>query len=251
MYQYTCPSCKVVLKRQEPIPAGKKIKCPKCEHIFAVPATTSGQQTVAATRAKGSEADSPKAAPAKTTKDDDDWAKNPYRVITDAEEDDTVKAEKQRAAAGIVLDRFKKSKRGPALAKVVVPSNIMLATGIILGAISIIVFIVGLFPIVFKSYYLDTPEFKKLSEAKLEEEWQKIVVSRVIIMVGAACSLIYAGIICVGAFKMRTLESYTWAMIAAVLTTLSVAFIVGLWNIMTLRDKAVIEGFAEEPPPPI
>lgn len=250
MYQYTCPSCKVVLKRQEPIPAGKKIKCPKCEHIFAVPATT-GQRTTAAAAAKGPEGNSPKAATTKPAQDDDDWSKNPYRVITDAEEDDTVKAEKQRAAAGIVLDRFKKSKRGPALAKVVVPSNIMLATGIILGAISIIAFIVGLFPIVFKSYYLDTPEFKKLSESQLEEEWQKIVVTRVIIMVGAACSLIYAGIICVGAFKMRTLESYTWAMIAAVLTTFSVAFIVGLWNIVTLRDKAVIEGFAEEPPPPI
>lgn len=251
MYQYVCPSCNVVLKRQDPIPAGKKIKCPKCEYIFAVPAAPTGQKMAAAAGAKAPEANKPKGPATKATQEDDDWAKNPYRVLTDAEEDDTVKAEKQRAAAGIVLDRFKKSKRGPALSKVVVPSNIMLATGILIGTVAIIAFIVGLFPIVFKSYYLDTPEFKKLSGEKLEEEWQNIVVTRVIIMAGAAASLIYAGIICIGAFKMRTLESYTWAMIAAILTTLSVAFIVGLWNIMTLRDQAVIEGFAEEPPPPI
>jgi uncharacterized membrane protein YqjE len=127
----------------------------------------------------------------------------------------------------------------------------MLATGILLGAAAIVTFIVGLFPIVFKSYYLDVPEYKKLSASQLEEKWQEIVRIRVIIMAGAVATMVYAGIICIGAFKMRTLESYTWAMIAAVLTTLSVAFIVGIWNLKTLREKAVIEGFAEEPPPPI
>jgi|DewCreStandDraft_4_1066084.scaffolds.fasta_scaffold127098_1 DNA-directed RNA polymerase subunit RPC12/RpoP len=245
MYQYICPSCHITLKRAEAIPAGKKVKCPKCQHIFAVPASQSTAKVVSAPAAKSKE------APPKANPDDDDWSKNPYRVLADDDEDDTVKAEKQRAAAGIVRDRFEKSKRGPALGRVVVPSNIMLATGILLGAAAIVTFIVGLFPIVFKSYYLDVPEYKKLSESQLEEKWQEIVRIRVIIMAGAVATMVYAGIICIGAFKMRTLESYTWAMIAAVLTTLSVAFIVGIWNLKTLREKAVIEGFAEEPPPPI
>ncbi len=251
MYEYACPSCNIVLKRQEPLPAGKKVKCPKCQHIFAIPNAPIAEKAKSPAPKPAAKPAAAETKAAKPVSDDDDWAKNPYRVLADTNEDDTVKAEKQRAAAGIVLDRFKKSKRGPALAKVVVPSNIMLATGILLGAIAIVVFIVGLFPIVFKSYYLDTPEFKKLSESQLAEEWNKIVITRVIIMVGAAATLIYAGVICVGAFKMRTLESYAWAMVAAVMTALSVAFIVGLWNLMTLRDKDVMEGFAEEPPPPI
>jgi uncharacterized Zn finger protein (UPF0148 family) len=244
MHQYTCPACGVTLKRQEPIPAGKKVKCPKCQEIFTIPAEQKAKAAVPSTG-------KPPNSAAKAHQEDDDWAKNPYHVVWDDSEDETVKAEKQRAAAGIVRDRFEKSKRGPALAKVVVPSNAMLAAGIIQGAAAVLAFIIGLFPVVFKSYYLDTPEYKKLSEAQLAEEWQKIVTVRIIIMAGAAAALVYSGIICAGAFKMRTLESYTWAMVAAIMTTLSIAFIVGLWNLVTLRDEAVIEGFAEEPPPPI
>ena len=35
MHSYTCPKCKTILKRQEPVPPGKKMKCPKCQKIFA------------------------------------------------------------------------------------------------------------------------------------------------------------------------------------------------------------------------
>ena len=34
MHQYTCPSCNAVLKREAPVPAGKKIRCPKCESVL-------------------------------------------------------------------------------------------------------------------------------------------------------------------------------------------------------------------------
>jgi predicted Zn finger-like uncharacterized protein len=33
-----CPSCQVTLKVADSLPAGKKIRCPKCDHGFAVPA---------------------------------------------------------------------------------------------------------------------------------------------------------------------------------------------------------------------
>src|SRR5262249_14357916 len=33
-----CPDCGAVLKLADPVPAGKKIKCPKCTSVFAVPA---------------------------------------------------------------------------------------------------------------------------------------------------------------------------------------------------------------------
>src|SRR5438128_871220 len=31
---FPCPACRVVLKPTQPVPPGKKIKCPKCGHIF-------------------------------------------------------------------------------------------------------------------------------------------------------------------------------------------------------------------------
>src|SRR3954469_3319437 len=100
MHQYTCPKCKTILKRQEPVPEGKKIKCPKCETIFA-PAVS---------------------ASAKARDEEEEYSRNPYAVAEDKEEEDTARAEKQRAAMGIVKDRYKKSKRGPAQAKVVQPA---------------------------------------------------------------------------------------------------------------------------------
>jgi hypothetical protein len=112
-------------------------------------------------------------------------------------------------------------------------------------------FVVGIFPIAFKSYYLDSPKYKKMDAAQLQLEWEDIVVQRIIIMSGAVVGFIFAALICVGAFKMRTLESYGWAMTGAILTTLlgGVFIVIGIWCIITLRDKDVIAGFAEEAPP--
>lgn len=237
MHQYNCPNCKTVLKRAQPVPAGKKIKCPKCEKIFAPPA-------VAMAAAK------PASAP---KKDDDEDFKNPYLVREEEEEEDTVKAEKQRAAAGIVKDRFKKSKRGPAQAKINGPAGWMTAAGVVWGIIYIIMFFVGIFPLVFRSYYLDTPEFRELDAAGQQAYWENLVLVRCILIGGSILGFIYASLVCIGAFKMRTLESYGWAMTGAILTILlgGIWMVIGIWALITLRDKDVIEGFAEEPPPPI
>src|SRR5262245_15144953 len=101
MHQYTCPKCKTVLKREQPVAAGKKIKCPKCENIFAPPAPS-------AVTAK---------AGAKSKVEEDD--RNPYAVKKDDEEDEKAQEEKQRAAMGLIQDRFEKSARGPAIAVIV------------------------------------------------------------------------------------------------------------------------------------
>jgi DNA-directed RNA polymerase subunit RPC12/RpoP len=228
MNQYTCPKCKTILKRQEAVPAGKKIKCPKCANIFAPAGAVAGRAV-----------------------DDDVPDTNPYAVRTDDEESDTVREEKQRAAMGLIKDRFKKSKRGPCQAKVVVPANLMTASGVIMGILYVILFIVGIFPMVFREYYLDTPTFKAMTPEQLRVKWEQIVTIRIIIMVGAAIGFIVAGFVCVGAFKMRTIESYGWAMTGAIILTLlgGIFGLVGIYCIITLRDKAVIDGFAEEQPP--
>jgi len=245
MHQYSCPKCKTILKRDEPIPAGKKIKCPKCETIFAPPA-------VAVKAGKPVEARSDQAKARDKLNEEDDL--NPYGVQQESEvEAEASKAERARAAAGVVKDRFKKSKRGPAQGKVTAPAGWMTAAGVIMGIFWVIVFVVGLFPLVFRSYYTDAPEFKGLSPAAFQEKWEQVVLIRVILMVGACVGFIYASFVTIGAFKMRTLESYGWAMTGAILTTMmpGIWFVIGIWALMTLRDKAVIEGFAEEKPPEI
>src|SRR5262245_32684963 len=34
---FACPECRAVLKTATPVPAGKKVKCPKCSKIFTTP----------------------------------------------------------------------------------------------------------------------------------------------------------------------------------------------------------------------
>src|SRR5579859_3280717 len=116
MPQYSCPKCKAMLKRDQPLPPGKKLRCPKCSNIFAPP-------TAAETTAKAEEDD-----------------RNPYTVMEDKGEDEAMKAEKERAAKGLIKDRYKKSKRGPALKEVVRPSNFLLASGVLNCTFAIILF---------------------------------------------------------------------------------------------------------------
>ncbi len=229
MPQYTCPKCKTVLKRSEPVPAGKKIKCPKCAEIFAPGAAVAAGKSTA-----------------------EDYDRTPYSVQEEKEEEDTVKKEKQRAAMGLVRDRFVKSKRGPATARVTIPANLLTAAGVFMAVGYIALFIIGVFPMVFKDYYLDFPGYKKWSPEQQQAYWENLVMWRCIMMGGAVFGFIIASLVCIGAFHMRTIGSYAWAMTGAVLTTIFglVWSIVGIWCLIVLRNEVVIEGFAEEPPPP-
>jgi hypothetical protein len=224
MHSYACPKCKTILKRQEPVPPGKKMKCPKCQKIFA---------------------------PDEVKQQEEDET-NPYKVVEDEAQEELLREEKTRAAMGRIKDPYKKSARGPALAKVVQPAGWLLTAGIVLGAICLATFVVGIFPIAFKSYYLDTPQYKKMDPSSLQLAWEDIVVTRIIIMSIAVVGLTFASLITVGGYKMRTLESYGWAMtgsILAIMLGFGIFTIIGIWCVITLRDKAVIAGFEEEPPP--
>ncbi len=92
MHQYTCPKCKTVLKREQPVAEGKKIKCPKCANIFAAILDAKAEHV--------------KAGKSKLEEDD----RNPYAVVNEEEEDDKMRQEKQRAAMGLVRDRFEKQR---------------------------------------------------------------------------------------------------------------------------------------------
>jgi len=257
MHQYTCPSCHVILRREQPVPAGKKIRCPKCETVFAP-----HEDKVTA---KAAPAAAPAAVAAKPKPVDEDNDRNPYAVKFDEEAEDAMREEKERAAQGLIRDRFKKSKRGPAMREVVRPANFMLAAGVLISILAVVGFIAGMFPLVFQdSFDPPKPPGMKYSEweEKLkhdgprkwsDEEWNALVIQRSIIMGIAALYFVIGACICVGGFKMRTLESYTWAWIGTVLCLLfgSLLLVVGIWCVMVLSNQAVKDGFAEEAPPEV
>lgn len=247
MPQYTCPDCNSILKRAEPLPAGKKIKCPSCGNVFVPPGSAAAKAV-------------PAKAAAAAHKVDDDIDRNPYGVQKDEEAEDNLKKEKARAAAGIVLDRFKKSKRGPAQREVVRPANFLLATGVFNGIFCIVVIFIGIFPLVFKEFYsskpgegqryADTDKGEKKPKKEIDPaKWRATVIQSSIMISSAAFNLIWCAFVCVGAYKMHTLESYGWAMTGAVMGILLFPYATGVWALVTLRNKAVIDGFNEKPPP--
>jgi predicted Zn finger-like uncharacterized protein len=246
MPQFTCPSCSAVLKRDQDVPAGKKIRCPKCETIF--------DPNAPATAVAAGKPAAPRPAPKKI--DDDLVAdNNPYAVVRDQEEEDKTKAEKERAAMGLVKDRFKKSKRGPASRELVRPSNILMAVGVIRCVLAIALFVVGMFPLVFSDFYSTKPKAgQKYADVEKEkknkmspEEWNELVIERCFMMGGAVLDFIWGAIVCIGANKMGSLESYSWAWVGAIMGLLT-CLPVGIWCIIVLNNPIVKAGFTEEKP---
>ena len=101
---YICPECNTKLKRNNPVEAGKKLKCPECSHVFTVRAVK---------KAEPAKVPAAPAAPAAPKSEwDDDGPKN-YMLTEEAESKDSVK--EREKAYGPLGERFEKGKRGPAL----------------------------------------------------------------------------------------------------------------------------------------
>jgi len=242
MNEYTCPECNTVLRRQEPIPAGKKIKCPKCGNVFA-------PQAKVVAKATAKPPVSPKDAKNQAL-DEEFMDRNPYTVVDEKEEDEELQREKQRAASGLVRDRFKKSARGPAQREVVRPANFLLASGIFTCIFSLLTIVVAVWPLIFRELSIETTkEGQKYSEAEKDKKPEytysnEYMIFRFSIAGVGLFWFIWGGFVCIGAFKMNRLESYTWAMIGSIMGVLPV--LIGIWGIVTLRNPVVIAGFQEE-----
>ena len=248
MPQYTCPNCNSVLKRDMPVPVGKKIRCPKCEAVFEPPA-------VAVTAKAVAKPVPPKPA-AKKVDHDLEADRNPYGVVRDQAEEAQTKAEKERAARGLVRDRFEKSKRGPASRELVRPSNFLMAAGVATCIFALSGFVVGLFPLVFADFYsTGIQEGQKYSDIErqkkaemTDEQWNALVIQRCIIMGICVFEFIWGAIVCLGANKMGSVDSYAWAWVGAIMG-LWTCLPIGIWCIMVLNSPLVKDGFAEEKPP--
>jgi hypothetical protein len=240
MFQYECPECGNKVKLAQQAVPGKNLRCPVCETTFTpraetialveepkarpVAAKPAAARPAAARPAAKPVAAQPPARP--VVVDDNDNDVTPYGVIQETEEEKRLAA-KNKPTFTETHDKFKKSARGPASALLVLPTNLLIAEGSLTGIVGVGAVVVGLWPLIFT----DAPP----SDEEIAEQ--------VVIIFGGLVALVYGGLICVGASKMQSLESYAWAMIGSVLGIFPL--LAGIFAIVALRDPRVIAGFEE------
>ncbi len=258
---YPCPECGAQLRPANAIPAGKKLRCPKCETVFA-PAGKAPAKAV------------PAAEPVADAEQ--------YGLIQ--EQAPAANQETARNAFDPIKDRFKLSARGPALVLVVKPSTVLLATGCLICVMAIAGGLFAAWPMIFKielvqpkakgvHYGPQTNErkFQELTPEEYRDDW---------LLIGASVfQFAWGAVVCAGASKMHTLDNYPLSMIGSVMAFVgpfvplgiwllnyalteadetmwvlpSVLMLGGsvpisLWCVATLRNKKVIAGFQEEKP---
>ncbi|MFO0822867.1 MAG: hypothetical protein U0792_07070 [Gemmataceae bacterium] len=255
---YTCPNpdCGATLKAPNRVAVGKSIKCPKCSRSFT-PETDDDEAPAEVETFKLADDDAPKKPAAKPSKpaakaakkeeapppppppppppakspfaDDDEESeesiKRGYGVQMETEEEKK-EAEKHKPKFTETQEKFKKSARGPAMALLVTPSNLMTAAGLITVAFALLWFVQGAWPLVFS----DAPPG--------EEELEEAIVDMIIGMT----AFVWGAVVCLGASHMQELGSYPLAMTGAVM---SVPALVGIMGILALQNPAVKAGFAE------
>ena len=272
---YTCPECGVKLKRNNPVEPGKKLKCPECSTVFTVRAATKAEP------AKAPVAPAPATPAAPKSEWDDDGPKT-YVVTEDKE---SKESEKEREKAyGPLKERFEKSKCGPALPLVVKPANYLLLCGVVTCIMAITTGVVATWEMIFKSEVVEAQGKKSLydtgeKKTRFKELSADEVRERFIWLAGAVFYFLWGGVVCLGASQMHEVKHYWLAMVGAVMAfigpTLPIAILftmwateaggevdmgwmgpaiifymlgvpISAWNIVTLLNKKVKAGFADD-----
>src|SRR5436305_178940 len=140
---YPCPECGAQLRPANPVPAGKKLRCPKCETVFAP-----GGKAKAAAKAP---AKAPPAVSAATAEDAESYGL--VKGEAPAQNEDAA-----RRAFEPIKNRFEMSARGPALILVVKPSTWLLRLGVMTCAAALVGVMVAIWPMIFKVEMLDKPD---------------------------------------------------------------------------------------------
>lgn len=258
---YPCPECGAQLRPANPVPAGKKIRCPKCETVFA-PAGKSAKAVPTVQAAVEPEVER-------------------YGLVKEVEE----QGDATKGAFDPIKNRFELSARGPALIQTVAPSTLLLATGCLTCVMAIAGAMWAIWPMIFKVEIVQPEDkmakfrgpqneqrkFKELNDDEWRERW--------LFLGGFVFQFVWGAVICAGASKMHTLEAYPFAMIASIMAFVGPFVPIGIWLldyaisendtvwilpailalalpgipacfwcVATLRNKAVIAGFNEEKP---
>jgi DNA-directed RNA polymerase subunit RPC12/RpoP len=194
MPKYQCPECEAILRRETAVPEGKKIKCPKCESLFKPKPMQDADDEREQVKKKAKAV--PKSAP---TDDQDDEEGGAYDVVGEKDE-----PKKKDVHYGSLRDKFKKSKRGPAMAKLCKLSNGMLLIGIVTGIVGLLGVMAGLWPFIFSQ---EMPRGSRRVFYILQILFSIFVFG-------------YGACICYGGSKMHDLKSYGWSMAASFLTAI-------------------------------
>jgi hypothetical protein len=258
------------LKRAEPLPAGKKLRCPECGNVFA-PAAKVKQPA-----AKKTEPKAP--APASPEQDIFTFQATDYDADADSAREDVFSP---------IKDRFARSARGPALIHVVRPSDWLLRTGAMICIAAITGILWAIWPLIFKiqevqpedktkgfrpgTYANETRKYKELTPEEFNQRF-----------VYLGCFIgqfLWGSVVCLGASRMHTLDSYPLAVVGSIMAIvgpgvpagivllidaiktddaytvfLSILLIalpgipMSIWSLATLRRQDVIDGFREEKP---
>jgi hypothetical protein len=144
----TCPHCSSVLRPANPIPAGKKVRCPKCAEMF----TAGGDPPPAAPK------------PQVVEEDEDGGGSNLYGVMADPDEEPPEdpqnkrksKSKKKGAKPEInyAQDNSLKDFRGPAVELLTKPANNMMFHCTLVLLLAIASFVMSGWPFVFQDSLL-------------------------------------------------------------------------------------------------
>jgi hypothetical protein len=254
VFKTTCPDCGATLKSSNPMPPGKKVKCPKCGKAFTVAEDDGPGRGKSAARKAGAAAPGP----------DDDDEIGTYAVIKepeddksrdeddddDYEDDDDEDRPKKEKKPDITfsLDTSVKDPRGPALIETVKPSNRLLLIGFINAVLYLLSICYFVFPLIFwpqekwvdqskvlgishkEDELVPEKEFKDLKGeelAKMEEATGEFMVERLISAGVAFVMFLLCGLWIYGAVKMQNLESYAWSLIACIIAILVLLTFIG------------------------
>jgi rubredoxin len=284
MPSYTCPNCGTDLQRKEPIPAGKKMKCPVCAHIFAPvaveapaadedlpikladepepPKPAAPAAASSSSKAKGGKGPPPPPVKAQKDVEEEEDDRKDYGVVQEKEEEDGKKPE---ISYGSLRDKFAKSKIGPAQYITVKPSNWLLRLGLFSCIMGLFMAVVACWPIIFSL----VPPPRVFIRPAMN-----------VALIGFA-QFCCGAFICYGASKLQDLTSFPIALAGSIvaclfytpfciiaglklftlmvdmlgptgyptagMVTVSIVAMagVGYWCIATLFNPAVREGFAE------
>lgn len=124
-------------------------------------------------------------------------------------------------------DELKMTIRHSARALLVAPSDLLTTEGRVTVAGGIVIFVVGMWPLVFNNAPPNNDE--------IEEALEQMALGMLVFVWGV--------LVCYGAKQMWELTSYNWAMVGSVLGVLPI--LVGIFGIIMLQNPKVIAGFAE------
>ena len=185
-----CPECGATLKPAKPLTPGKKVRCPKCDHVFVVPGAEDEEEQQAPARKapakaaagkgrKSAPPEEPAAPPKKKADEDEDGGV--YGVIQEPKAGGDSEDEEDDGKPKIeyVPNLEVKDPRGPATAALAIPSNGILGFGALLCILSVVSFCVAIWPFLFTKWstavtpYEAKKEYDKRNPKKGKQENQK------------------------------------------------------------------------------